>query len=95
MLEVIVARLQDDVCLTVARALVAKARCPGLIPSGATLFLSSPMHFKGLLNGSSIDGVLFRHIALRSLGIAPSIGTGCDYTWNCFHFKLYIYLSFA
>ena len=95
MLEVIVARLQNDVCLTVARALVAKARCPGFDFQWCHLRSSSISHFKGLLNSNDVDGVLFRHIALRSLDIAPSIGTGCDYTWNCFHFKLYIYLSNA
>ena len=77
MLEVIVARLQDD--CSVDRALAAKARLPGSIP-GSTAFFH-PMLFQRSTDGKDADYVWFSRISIRSSDVAPSIGPGCDYAF--------------
>ena len=68
---------------SVARALVAKARCPEF-NSQWCHFLSSPMLFQRSTDSSDVHCVLFRPVALRSSDVAPSIGPGRNYAQNSF-----------
>ena len=58
---------------SVARALAAKARCPGF-DSRRRHFLCSPKLFQRSTDSNDANHDLFRQVALRASDLAPSIG---------------------